>query len=261
MRRMRMPANERQFKSARVTDQVGDNPLQGRTIDAILLDLDGTLVETHNRWPEMVAQRLAPLEHLFRRLRIPIRLDTEALARKLVMGIEMPANYAISIVEHLGLDSNLMGLGDRIRRSKGLATRNESLLLLGSQRLLETLQGHYALAVVTTRARPEAHAFLAESRLDRFFEVVVTRQDVFRMKPHPAPILRAAEGLGVAPDRCLMVGDTSMDMRAARRAGAVAVGVLSGMCTREELERGGAHLILDRAVELLPYLDSRDGRQ
>ena len=51
-----------------------------------------------------------------------------------------------------------------------------------------------------------------------------------------------------------MIGDTTMDVRAGRRAGALAVGVLSGVGTRQELVRAGADLILERAEQLLDYL-------
>ncbi len=220
----------------------------GRAIDAVLFDLDGTLVETSNRWAEDLAERLAPLR------RLSPRLDTEKLARAIVMGIEMPANYLISSLERLGLTGVISGIADRVRRSKGLAIRGQARLIEGSEALLEALAPQVKLAVVTTRARAEGHAFVRTAGFERFFPVVITRQDVWRMKPHPAPVLAAAEKLGVEAQRCILVGDTVMDVRAAKRAGAVAVGVLSGIANRQELEGAGADLILERADELLPYL-------
>jgi phosphoglycolate phosphatase-like HAD superfamily hydrolase len=217
-------------------------------IQAVLIDLDGTLVETDNRWAATMAQRLLPLKRL-----LP-RLDTEALGRSLVMSIEMPANYAISLIERLGLSDAIRGLSDRVRRSKGLATRQESEMVPGTERLLQGLQGRYKLAVVTTRARPEALAFVEQMGLAHYFPVVVTRQDVFYMKPHPEPVRRAAALLGVPAQRCAMIGDTTMDVLAARRAGALAVAVLSGFGSRRELERAKADLILDRAEQLLDLL-------
>ena len=236
--------------------QIPHSGAQIGSIEAILFDLDGTLVETDNRWAKIVAEKLAPLR------RVSPGLDTDALGRKLVMAIETPGNYFVSLFEHLGLGSGFFGLADRLRRSKGLATREGSVLVEGSMALLEALDGRYKMAIVTTRARPEAHAFVKHARgvptatVGRFFSAVVTRQDVIRMKPHPEPVLKAASLLGVVPERCLMVGDTSVDIRSARRAGAYAVGVLSGFGERGELERAGAHLILDRAVQLLEYLNT-----
>lgn len=219
-----------------------------RSIEAVLFDLDGTLIETDNRWAAIFAHRLEPLK------RIAPRLDTAALGRSLVMAVETPANYAITLVEHLGLRSSFFGLADRVRRSKGIATKEAAALVEGSKALLEYLQPRYKLAVVTTRARPEASAFVNLAGLGRFFPVVVTREDVWRMKPHPAPIRKAAAMLSVAPERCLMVGDTTMYILAARRAGAYALGVLSGFGERRELERAGAHIILDHAALLLTLL-------
>ena len=186
-------------------------------IEAVLFDLDGTLIETDNRWAAQLADLLAPVHRCFP------RCDTDAVARRLVMSIEVPSNYAVAVIERLGLSNLVSGLADRVRRSKGLATRDASELVEGSEQLLEALAGRFKLAVVTTRARREALAFIARWGFDRYFPVVVTRQDCWWMKPHPAPVLKAAEELGVPPERCIMVGDTVMDVRAARRAGAYAV--------------------------------------
>ncbi|MBC7234218.1 MAG: HAD family hydrolase [Chloroflexi bacterium] len=217
-------------------------------IKAVLFDLDGTLIETDNRWAEILAHRLAPLRCL-----LP-GLDTNTLARKMVMSIEMPGNYLIALIERLGLSPLIAGLADRVRRSKGLATRERIPLVEGTQRLIEALAPHYKLAVVTTRARPEAQAFVAATGLGAHFSAVISRQDVWWMKPHPAPVIEAARRLGVAPEHCLLVGDTVMDIRAAKASGAMAVGVLSGFGDRRELECAGADLILERADKLLPYL-------
>jgi phosphoglycolate phosphatase-like HAD superfamily hydrolase len=218
------------------------------SIEAVLFDLDGTLVETDNHWVAHLAAKLRPLK------RILPQLNVDVLARRLVMTLETPANYALSFLEHIGLGSSLFGLTDRLRRSKGVATREDAELVAGTEILLKALGERYKMAVVTTRARREAYAFVELARLKRFFPVIITREDVLRMKPHPEPIFKAAKGLGVSPERCLMVGDTVPDVLAARRAGAYAVAVLSGFGERSELEHAHAHMILNSAVQLLDYL-------
>ncbi len=230
-------------------------PLALDRIQAFLFDLDGTLIESDDRWVATLATHLGSLARFSR------RHDAESLARTLVMAIETPTNYAMSALEHLGIGSSFFGLADRLRRARGLATREVSETVRGSEALLETLATRFKLAVVTTRARPEAYAFLEGSGLERFFPVVITRQDVLRMKPHPEPVRTAAGMLQVAPEACAMVGDTAADMRAARRAGALAIGVLSGFGRRHELERAGADLILDYAQDLLglPEWDGQKG--
>ncbi|MCD6518551.1 MAG: HAD family hydrolase [Anaerolineae bacterium] len=218
------------------------------TIEAFLLDLDGTLIETDNRWAELIAARLTPLKRIFP------HLDTNALGRKLVMSLETPTNYIVSFFEHLGLGSSFLGLADRIRRSKGLATKDAVQPVEGTMYLSKTLAPHFKLAIVTTRARPETQAFLRSLGCEQLFEAIITRQDVLRMKPHPEPIRKAAALLRVPTQHCVMVGDTAMDILSARRAGAYAIGVLSGFGMHDELKRAGAQLILNSAVEILNYL-------
>jgi len=220
-------------------------------VEAILLDLDGTLIETDDRWVALLATKLAWLK------RIMPRLDVEALARSLVTASDVPANYAMSALEHLGIGSGFFGLADRVRRAKGLATRDASELVPGSRHLLSELKGRLKLAVVTTRARAETTAFIQRAQLEDCFQAVVTRQDVLRMKPHPEPVRKAAALLNVPPEACAMVGDTTADIRAAKRAGAFAVAVLSGFGLRAELEKAGADLVLPRAELLLNHLDLR----
>jgi phosphoglycolate phosphatase len=63
-------------------------------------------------------------------------------------------------------------------------------------------------------------------------------------------VRHAAKQLGVPVERCVMVGDTTVDVKSARRAGAGAVAVLCGFGEREELERAGAHVILEHTSQL-----------
>ena len=59
-----------------------------------------------------------------------------------------------------------------------------------------------------------------------------------------------AENVGVKPENCLMIGDTTVDMRAGVAAGAQTVGVLSGFGEEEELRKTGADLILNSVADL-----------
>ena len=217
-------------------------------LKAVLFDLDGTLVVTANRWTERLASRLGWLK------RVSPRFRPQRAARRLINGLEFITTYGMLWLEHFGLGSSFFGLADHIRRSKGLATRTASTLIPGTQDLLEQLSLRYLLAVVTTRQRTEAEAFLSAADIARFFQVVITRQDVWYIKPHPAPVRKAAQRLGVQVNSCLMVGDTTLDMRSACRAGARAIGVLTGYDERDELYRAGAEHILASAAELAGYL-------
>ncbi|NLV74547.1 MAG: HAD family hydrolase [Chloroflexi bacterium] len=222
-------------------------------LQAILFDLDGTLVVTSNRWSARLAHRLAPLN------RVLPWLNTAALAKGLVGSTELAVTYGMLWMERLGIDSGFWGLSDRIRRSKGLATSAASRIIPGVPQLLDELVKHYRLAVVTTRQAKEGNAFIEAAQIRRHFETVVTRSDGWQIKPHPGPVRLAVKRLGLAPTACMMVGDTTLDIRSARRAGVRAVGVLTGYDTRSELERAGAEAVLGSVLELPVYLAGLDG--
>jgi HAD superfamily hydrolase (TIGR01549 family) len=120
----------------------------------------------------------------------------------------------------------------------------------GVPELIEQLSGRYKLGVVSTRLVAESDAFLQQMGVRQHFGVIAGRDSTWHIKPRPQPVRYAAHVLGVDPERCLMVGDTTVDVRAGLRAGAWTAAVLCGFGERPELERVGAHLVLDHTSEL-----------
>ncbi len=81
--------------------------------------------------------------------------------------------------------------------------------------------------------------------------VVVDRSDVQRAKPEPDLFLACQRRLDVPPDECYVVGDAVWDLLAARRAGMLSVGLLSGGYGEDELARAGAYRVYRDPAELL----------
>jgi predicted PurR-regulated permease PerM/phosphoglycolate phosphatase-like HAD superfamily hydrolase len=213
-------------------------------IDAILFDLDGTLIETDDEAVDTLARRLQPVRWL-----LP-RRDATRVARRILMSVEGPAYSLMTLLDRLGLDDNVLDLGDRLQRLRGLYTPVNFRPVDGVGEMLIDLSHRYHLGIVTTRSHAHAEIFVSQQGLADLFQVIVGREDTWRIKPHPSPILHAAEQMGVQVARCLMVGDTTADMWAARSAGARSAGVLCGFGEQEELERAGADLILKITTEL-----------
>ena len=84
---------------------------------------------------------------------------------------------------------------------------------------------------------------------------MVTRDMVRHAKPDPDLFLAAAAVLGVDVRQAMVVGDSVWDLLAARRAGALGVGLMSGGYGREELERAGAYRVYADPAEMLTRLD------
>jgi HAD superfamily hydrolase (TIGR01509 family) len=210
----------------------------------VLFDLDGTLMDSDDQVVENLAGGLQRLGW-----RNPYRI-----ARSLVMAAETPLNGLMTLLDTLGLDSPMLGMWARSRGLRGGSEEQDQRLMEGADAMLAELRQRYRLGVVTTRGRSDAHAFLVQHGLGDLFEAVVTRESTRRLKPHPEPICRAASELGIPVERCAMVGDTTMDVKSARRAGARAVAVLCGFGERRELERAGADVLLDHVSDLTAVL-------
>ena len=128
------------------------------------------------------------------------------------------------------------------------------LIVPGVQQMLAQLHGYFPMAVVSARDERGTRAFLDQFDLTRYFDVIVTATTAEHTKPYPDPVLYAAKTMAVAPERCLMVGDTTVDIRAGKAAGAQTVGVLCGFGEAAELRRTGADLILANTPELTKVL-------
>jgi phosphoglycolate phosphatase len=119
--------------------------------------------------------------------------------------------------------------------------------------MLLTLSTVYPLAVVSARGRRSTEFFLDQFQLKPYFGSIVTAQTCRYTKPWPDPILFAAQTLGIAPENCLMIGDTVVDIKAGKAAGAQTVGVLCGFGKEDELIKAGADLILENTC-MLPQI-------
>ncbi|HDQ71670.1 MAG TPA: HAD family hydrolase [Chloroflexi bacterium] len=212
-------------------------------IDAIFFDLDGTLMDTDDQAVERVARWL-------QRLHWP---RPQRAARRLVMAVETPGNFLVTMLDVVGLDRLAMAFAGRLRHRLG-RRMHDFRLMAGAREMLIDLSSRYRMAIVSTRAEAETKAFLDQHDLHDFFELLVTCESTWRLKPHPAPILHAAQQMGVAVERCAMVGDTTVDVKSARRAGAWAIAVLCGFGGRAELERAGALWILEHTSHLTSLL-------
>lgn len=209
-------------------------------IQAWFFDLDGTLMDTDDQ----------AVENLGTKLRFLGTDRAARFARRTVMATESPMNLAMTVLDIVGLDPLIFGLRRRLTR----AVKPTFRLMTGVRPLIEYLARDKDLAVITTRSREDAMSFLAQHELIDAFDLVVTQETTKRLKPHPEPVRYAARTLSLSPAACAMVGDTTVDIRSARRAGAWAVAVLCGFGEERELRRAGAHTVLPTTANLLPLL-------
>jgi predicted PurR-regulated permease PerM/phosphoglycolate phosphatase-like HAD superfamily hydrolase len=226
---------------------VWEEQVTTRPLRAVLFDLDGTLIETDNQLVERFVAASRFLDPA-----IPAE-QRRRMARRVLMANEGLMNGVITMLDILHLDGMLFKVNGAMQRLQGHRDLADFVPVDGSLEILRDLeQRRLMLGVVTSRNREDAAAFLAQHELGDLFWVVITRDDVRRLKPHPMPVAKAAEHLGLPPEQCVMVGDTGLDVRAAKRAGALAVGVLCGFGTQGDL--CDADLVLASPADLKAWL-------
>ncbi|HVM70219.1 MAG TPA: HAD family hydrolase [Anaerolineales bacterium] len=219
-------------------------PLQVSRIRAICFDVDGTLSDTDDVMVAQLTELLKPFHFLF-----PGQ-ELGRVARRLVMEVEAPANFLYGIPDLIGLDDEIFALKDWMVRQSKKKTK-PFRLVPGTTEMLARLSKRYPLSVVSARDTRTTMEFLNQFDLVPFFKCIATDQTCEHTKPFPDPILWAAGEMGVSPDACVMVGDTSVDIRAGKAAGSQTVGVLCGFGEQAELQSHQADLIIPMTSDLV----------
>jgi HAD superfamily hydrolase (TIGR01509 family) len=98
------------------------------------------------------------------------------------------------------------------------------------------------IGIITTKSRIQAEVTLKHYKLP--YDTLVGGNDVKKRKPDPEPVLKACENLKIRPKDCIFVGDHPFDMQAAKSAGCLAAGVLTGWGNRKNLKKAGADYII-----------------
>lgn len=200
--------------------------LSGRTFDAVLLDMDGTLVDS-----------TAAVERSWATWGVEYGLTRSALSA----GHGQPASQLVRAL--LAADQVDAGMS-RIAELE-LADVHDTTILPGAVELLTAVPPH-RVAIVTSATRPLAMARINAAGLTAP-AVVVTFDDVSCGKPHPEPFLTGAARLGIDPARCLVVEDAPAGIAAGRAAGCATLAVTT-TSPRADLD---ADLVVDSLSEVV----------
>ncbi|WP_019894855.1 phosphoglycolate phosphatase [Hydrogenovibrio halophilus] len=216
----------------------------------ILIDLDGTLIDS-------VPDLAFCTDEMMKQLGMPAR--GEAAVRNWV------GNGVQRLVER-ALTNDLEGMPETDLMQKAypifieLYKQNTSKRSCVYDGVIEGLdwlkQQGYRLACVTNKAADFTLPLLKDKGLFDYFEVVVSGDTCAEKKPHPMPLLYAAEQLGVSPENALMIGDSRSDVKAARAAGFYIYCMTYGYNHGEDIRDYEPDAVMDSFAELSNWIEA-----
>ncbi|GGT41853.1 HAD family hydrolase [Streptomyces purpureus] len=188
---------------------------EGSALQAVFLDMDGTLVDTEGFWWDAEVEAFRALGH-----------ELDESWRDVVVGGPMTRSAGY-LIEATGADITLAELTVLLNEKFEQRIDRGVPLMPGAERLLTELAAHnIPTALVSASHRRIIDRVLASLGRDRF-TLTVAGDEVPRTKPHPDPYLHAARGIGAEPSRCAVIEDTATGVASAEAAGCRVVAVPS----------------------------------
>ncbi|MER7410121.1 MULTISPECIES: HAD family hydrolase [Streptomyces] len=184
-------------------------------LQAVLLDMDGTLVDTEDFWWDAEREVFAELGH---ELREEWRAEVVGGPMSRSAGFLIEATAADIALEEV---SALLNAKFVERLDGGVP------LMPGARRLLTELAAHRVPAALVSASHREVVDRMLKSLGPENFALTVAGDELTRTKPHPDPYLTAAQRLGADPARCAVLEDTATGVAAAEAAGCPVVVVPS----------------------------------
>ena len=214
-----------------------------RDVDAAIVDLDGTMVNTLGDFAEALNRMLADLQ-------LPA-IAPQAIENMVGKGSE---HLIRSVLAHVGAADVDAIYGQAWQRYEHHYLQLNGQFADVYPGVLEGLQALRArglrLACLTNKPLSFARPLLEQKGLAPLFEQVFGGDSFERKKPDPLPLLKTCEALGTSPARTLMLGDSSNDAQAARAAGCPVVLVSYGYNHGQPVRQVDADGFVDALTEL-----------
>jgi len=207
-------------------------------IRGVIFDKDGTLFDFQSTWGIWTAQVLARIagsdEALLQQLAEALGYDTQTrrVQPGSVIVAATPMDIAAVVKDCIPSLSQTQ-ICDWLNEEAKTAPQ---VLVTDLHRLTAELRRiNLGLCVMTNDAETPARAHLASVQASDLFDFVIGSDSGFGAKPQAAPLLALADKMEIPAAACVMVGDSTHDLRAGRAAGMRAVAVLTGLAEADEL--------------------------
>ncbi|MBR5660751.1 MAG: HAD-IA family hydrolase [Bacteroidales bacterium] len=213
-------------------------------IRSLVFDFDGTLGDTRANIVLTMTQALRKMGYTVageEAIAATIGLPLEEGFRQLVPGISETETLECAITYREIFEINRKKLVPKlfpnVRETLGILAEKGFVMTIASSRMSVSLNG-----------------FLRDMGIADLISYVVGADNVTFAKPHPEPVLKTLNALGISPEEALVVGDMPVDIIMGKGAGVRTCGVTYGNSSRKDLEEVGADYIIDDFPTILSIL-------
>lgn len=209
------------------------------TIDLLIFDVDGTVIDSTEAIVRSFTETL--VEHGF------APADREQLCSM----IGLPLYSMFGTIIGVDPESEIVQqcIDDYRNRYTTIAVDHTTLQPF-AQEILSFYQGKKALSIATTKTSTQAKHILDYLGVGHYFDAVFGIDSVVLPKPDPEIIHKNLQHFSVAPERAVIIGDSTYDIDAGKGAGIHTIGITTGTHSREVLTQAGAGYIIDSLEEL-----------
>lgn len=207
--------------------------------NAVIFDWDGTLADT-----KFVV--ITALQKVLREM--GCNVSDRFVERRIGIGTKGTLVEALEATNTPFTDEKIEELAEMKIEAQIQLTKTVNLFE-GALDLLRSLQGRVKTALASMSYRKVIDRFLNEKRIWKYFNVVITADEVFRPKPNPEIFLRCSRILSCPPEKCVVIEDSIFGVKAAKGAGMKCIAISKGAYSKEELKSGNPDLIVDSLEE------------
>lgn len=204
-------------------------------IDGIVFDLDGTLIDSIECYFDIFREAAAPFGLRVRREDVLVPMATGSDIWERAVPFDTADRDRVLAGVRKAIPGIFKKVMDRTRVFPGVAELLEELDARGVR-----------LSLLTASWRPALEPLKREGLL-KYFGTVLSHEDGFTPKPSPDGVFECLRRMDLPASRVLMVGDSPLDVRAGKGAGAWTAAVLGGVATREQLEAETPDALLENA--------------
>ena len=214
-------------------------------IEAVIFDLDGTLASFNLDYKTLRAE----VRSYLRRKGVPASVLSvrESIFEMLKKAEIFFKNTSKSDEVFVEIQNEALAIAEKFELEAAASTS----LLPGAYETLKTLKRmNLKIGLCTINSEKSANYILQRFQITGYFDVIVPRNKVKYVKPHPEHFESALQALGTLPENTLIVGDSNVDMQSAKDLKAIAVGIPTGVSTIEQLMNHGANYIITSIGDL-----------